>query len=121
MDLKSLVPMLYTNDLQGTIDFYTGTLGFRLDETWPDDKPQWCHMTAGSVSLMFAKGPDDAPPVMTGQLYCYPPDVDALWAQLKDKVHVEWPLDTMEYGMREFAIRDNNGYVLTFGQDAESG
>ncbi|MEM9165087.1 MAG: bleomycin resistance family protein, partial [Cyanobacteria bacterium P01_F01_bin.4] len=58
-------------------------------------------------------------PTLTGQLYCYPPDVDALWDELKDKVEIAWPIDNMIYGMREFAIRDCNGYVITFGQDIE--
>jgi hypothetical protein len=25
-------------------------------------------------------------------------------------------IETIDYGMREFAIHDNNGYVLQFGQ-----
>ena len=52
--------------------------------------------------------------------YMYPDDVDALWHRLKDKVEVAWPIENMVYGMREFAIRDVDGYTLTFGKDMES-
>jgi len=30
---------------------------------------------------------------------------------------VVYPLEDCAYGMREFAIRDNNGYILQFGQE----
>ncbi len=35
MNLKGLIPMLETPDLQRTIGYYTCTLGFELDATWP--------------------------------------------------------------------------------------
>jgi len=132
MHLTALSPMLEVTDLQATIDYYTGILGFTLQGTWPDEGPiQWTSLTAGEVTLMFMTRvtpdeiPEDTseatsepkPPCLTGQLYCYPPDVDALWNELKEKVDIAWPLDNMTYGMREFAIRDCNGYLLTFGQD----
>jgi len=56
---------------------------------------------------------------MTGVLYFYPKDVRALWDQVKDKAPVEWELCEMDYGMLEFAIRDCNGYTLSFGQDMD--
>jgi len=28
---------------------------------------------------------------------------------------VVYPIESFDYGMREFAIRDNNGYILQFG------
>jgi hypothetical protein len=30
-------------------------------------------------------------------------------------VKFAYPLETFEYGLREFAIYDNNGYMLQFG------
>jgi uncharacterized glyoxalase superfamily protein PhnB len=46
-------------------------------------------------------------------------DVDSLWQQLKDKTTVVYPLENFFYGMREFAIRDNNAYLLQFGSEIE--
>jgi uncharacterized glyoxalase superfamily protein PhnB len=121
MELTGLIPMLETNDLRGTIDYYTGTLGFTLDATWPlQGPPTWCRLVAGEVVLMFMT-PDEerapTPPQITGQLYCYPPDVDALWQQLRHRTEVVSPLADWDHGMREFQIRDCNGYVLRFGQE----
>jgi hypothetical protein len=30
-------------------------------------------------------------------------------------VKIAYPMEDFEYGMREFAIYDNNGYMLQFG------
>ena len=35
---------------------------------------------------------------------------------VKDHVRVCYPIEDFHYGMREFAIFDNNGYLLQFGQ-----
>ncbi|HKD80926.1 MAG TPA: hypothetical protein VKH81_14610 [Candidatus Angelobacter sp.] len=43
--------------------------------------------------------------------------MDALWDEIKDRANVVYPLESFYYGMREFAIRDNNGYILQFGQE----
>ena len=32
---------------------------------------------------------------------------------------VVYPMETFGYGMREFAVYDNNGYLLQFGQETE--
>jgi uncharacterized glyoxalase superfamily protein PhnB len=44
-------------------------------------------------------------------------DVDALWDELKDKVKVAYDIEDFDWGMREFAIYDNNSYMIQFGQD----
>ncbi len=121
--MTGLTPMLKAENLEETIAFYTQTLGFVVENTMADDngKPNWVSMKWGSASLMFFSidAVDDMParPTMTGVLYFNPTNVATLWEDLKDKAPVEWELQLMPYGMREFAIRDCNGYILTFGQD----
>jgi len=60
--------------------------------------------------------PFDAP-VMTGALYMRCDDVDAAWARVKNAARVCYPIEDFDYGMREFAIYDNNGYLLQFGHE----
>jgi len=73
--------------------------------------------------MFMMRDPDAASvlPTITGQLYCYPPDVDALWAELRDKAEVASPIADWDHGMREFQIRDCNGYILRFGQETAHG
>ena len=51
----------------------------------------------------------DSAPAFTGSLYFRTDDVDVFWQRLKDRARVCYPIDNFEYGMREFAIYDNNG------------
>ena len=117
MRVDSLTPMLRTWDLKGTIEFYKSVLGFETEAHEPDWG--WARMALGPIAVMFS-GPNqhegDVAPAFTGSLYFRVSDVDALWMKLKDKTRVCYPLETFPYGMREFAIYDNNGYLLQFGE-----
>jgi len=57
---------------------------------------------------------------LTGSLYIHADDVDVLWQILKDKVKICYPIENFKHGMREFAIYDNNGYRLQFGQELDN-
>ncbi len=43
-------------------------------------------------------------------------DLDELYIKLKGKVEIEKKMETTWYGMREFYIKDCNGYLLGFGE-----
>ena len=65
------------------------------------------------------QSPDAEEPTLTGTLYLWPEDVTALHAELVERgVVVERGPEVMEYGMREFAVCDPNGYLLEFGEPA---
>jgi uncharacterized glyoxalase superfamily protein PhnB len=120
MRLRELTPMLRTMDLKGSIEFYTTVLGFECDgasEEWG-----WASVRRDNVAIMFALPTEPEPfngPCFTGSLYINPDDVDALWETVKDKARVCYPIETFDYGMREFAIYDNNGYLLQFGHEID--
>ncbi|WP_242109197.1 bleomycin resistance protein [Luteimonas aquatica] len=115
--LSGLTPMLRSWDLPGSIAFYTGTLGFALQGGGADDG--WASLACDGVEIMLA-APNahegDAAPAFTGSLYLRTGDVDAWWRRLKDAARVCYPVEDFDYGMREFAVYDNNGYLLQFGQ-----
>jgi uncharacterized glyoxalase superfamily protein PhnB len=123
LEMSGVSPTLKTRDLAATIAFYTNTLGFNIANQMNDDdgNPSWCCLQSGGATVMFYSMDDldapSGPPMMTGVLYFNPKDVRAAWTQLKDKAAVEWELQEMHYGMLEFAIRDCNGYILSFGQE----
>ena len=43
-------------------------------------------------------------------------DVDALHATVSPRATIVMPLKTQFYGMREFAIEDPDGHILTFAE-----
>lgn len=116
MRLRCLVPMLRVHDLEESISFYHETLGFECVSRVQG----WACLRKDGVELMLALPNEHEPfdkPKFTGSFYFHPDDVDALWKQLKDKATVVYPIENFEYGMREFAIFDNNGYCLQFGKE----
>jgi predicted enzyme related to lactoylglutathione lyase len=115
-----LRPMLWTEDLKGSVDFYVEKLGFTCNafhEEWG-----WASLSLGDAGIMFSR-PNEHVPYdkigCTGSFYFNTDDVDTMWEQLKDKAKVCYGIENFPYGMREFAIYDNNGYLLQFGQEIE--
>lgn len=120
MKYKALTPMLWTAELQATIEFYTSVLGFQLDEL--NQEWGWCSLSKDAASIMFATPNAHMPfdgAKLTGSLYINIEEVDTLWAKLQDKATIFYPIENFEHGMREFAILDNNGYVLQFGKEID--
>lgn len=125
--LQHLSPILFTKDLEQTISFYETVLGFKKQTQFPD----FVSLTRDNVELMFVH-PVDEPedckdpnnkeeffpgPKLTGSIYITIDKVDELWEIVKDKATVESAICDREYLMRDFAIFDNNGYALVFGEN----
>lgn len=120
MKLNALRPMIWTDQFEETIQFYTQILEFNIggrNDTWG-----WASLYKDAVTIMIAKPNAHTPfdkPVFTGSFYFNTDDVEALWSKLKDKTNICYGIDTFEWEMREFAIYDNNHYILQFGQSTE--
>ena len=112
MALRSLTPMLQTSDMERTVAWYQQTLDFRCVRRLGND---WCQLERDGVSLMFMQNAHVGAPHATATQYIRVDDVDALWDSLKNRVPAEWGPQLMPYGMREFAIKDPDGYYLSFG------
>lgn len=121
MRLTQLRPIIWTEKLQESIEFYTGILGFSLGEK--NDDWLWASLYKDDVHLMLSQ-PNAHTPFekanFTGSFYFNTDDVEGLWEKLKDRASICYPIETFEWEMREFAIYDNNGYILQFGQPYEN-
>ncbi len=119
MKLRSIVPMLWVINVAASVRFYCEHLGF----TCPNQLAYWAVLERDGVEIMFSVPNVHTPferSMFTGSLYFQCEEVDELWQSVKDKVTVVYPIEDFEYGMREFAIRDNNGYLLQFGMKLDS-
>ena len=121
MHFNNLSPMLNTNDIEESVNFYVQHLGFECKAL--DHESGWASVQHGDIRIMFSIPNVHAffeHPFFTGSLYFNVKDVDTLWKKLKDEANVCYPIEDFEYGMREFAIYDNNGYLLQFGEEVKT-
>jgi catechol 2,3-dioxygenase-like lactoylglutathione lyase family enzyme len=73
---------------------------------------------AGQARIALGRGEVTFLPGEAGEvdLYISVLDVEALHARLNGLVELAADLHDTEFGMRQFAIRDLNGFLITFGQ-----
>jgi catechol 2,3-dioxygenase-like lactoylglutathione lyase family enzyme len=116
---ERFVPVLKVRDLQESIDYYTRHFGFAL--RWRADNDgggENCLMELDSLALLFSTGSHlGGDPQFTGTLYVHMEDVESIYEKVKDSVLLAWPLEIMEYGQKEFGVRDCNGYCLAFAEE----
>jgi len=122
MKATHLFPMLATENIGKTIEFYTELLDFEVGGKYPETDPCWVSLCNGSAEIAFNllnEHSKSAKPVLTGSIYLHVENIDELWENLKDKAEIVYPIENFEYGMREFGVRDCNGYVLNLGENIE--
>jgi len=81
----------------------------------------WAEVARGSIVLQFhTEPPHGTPtePVCSGTFYVFLRSVTDLAEELRGKVDFAWGPEVMEYGMREFAVQDPNGYFIAFAEPA---
>ncbi len=125
--LKTLTPNLMVADVNRTVDFYRETLGFELVLSVPESgQLNWAMMRRDEAELMFQSRESltddvsamrDVPIGGSLVLFIRMADLDALYDLIKDRVDIVVDVHTTFYGMKEFAIRDIDGYILIFAEE----
>lgn len=118
--IKKVSPILWTQKLEETVEFYTHILLFECDAM--DLKSGWAKLRKGEASIMLSL-PDERLPFyktnFTGSLYLHTNNVVSEWELVKDLAQIHYPLEKFNHGVWEFAIYDNNGYIIQFGQSID--
>lgn len=120
MQVKYLFPMLATENIDETLEFYTRLLGFECQGKYPEENPCWISLCSGKTEIAFSLPNDHTEfekPILTGSIYLHVENIDEIWEKLKDKVEIVYGPENFDYGMREFGIRDCNGYILNLGEE----
>ena len=123
-----LTPNLIVSDVSRSVAFYVDVLGFSRGMTVPDHAPfVFASVSSGPIELFFndrAAAAKEYPalaarePGASGTLFIEVQGIEAFYQSLQGAVTVTVPLFTQWYGMKEFAIADPDGYVLTFAERA---
>lgn len=129
---KSITANLMVKDVDKTVSYYQEILGFKLEMSVPrdDGNLQWAMITRDTVELMLHEEGNflDEVPELRGStmggsltLFIEIEGIDDLYNavnQHKDIEFIKEPHTTF-YGMKEFTLRDLNGYILTFAEPQE--
>lgn len=112
VDCEQQHAALNVPDLQAAVDFYTRKLGFKLGFTW-GEPPNMAGVNLGQVQMFLQQG-DPKPGGCS--VYFVVGDADALYEfQRANGVEIlEEPGDRL-YELRDYRVRDLNGYELGFG------
>ncbi len=118
----SLAPILAVPDVLAAAEFYCDKLGFTIGFLFGDPpthagihRGEW---TNEGAHIQFTLTDQPLQPKPQVGFYVFMgEDVDGLFEQYQAaSVHIEWEPTNEPWGMREFAIRDCNGYLLRFGR-----
>src|SRR5690349_14001675 len=118
---QTVVPMIHVQDVSATVDWNT-SIGFKLIRRNGDaGELNWAKLSFGNSELMLhAGGKPSTDHRREVDLYITTDNVDDLYRRFKDRVQIVEDLYDAFYGMREFVIRDINGFWVTFGQPVQT-
>ena len=135
----AISPMLVADDVPKTLAFYRDVLGFTLTGAWPNEEaPAWASLELNGQTVMLGGKAQEGDPMCEGAegaffvaltddlekapgggvlIYLTVPDVDAYYAEISSRgaQPVAPPKDQF-YGIRDFQVRDLDGYRFSFCQ-----
>lgn len=124
---KNITPNLMVENVEETIQFYEG-IGFAAAATVPKEGGglQFAILVKDNLTLMFQERENlisEYPILKTEKtqpsitLYIIVDDVNKYYDEIKHQYELQCELHKTFYGANEFAIKDNNGYILTFTEE----
>ena len=118
---QTVVPMIHVPDVSATVDWYV-SIGFKvIRKNEEDGETNWAKLSFGNSEIMLNAGGKPSRDLRREvDLYITTDNVDDLYRRLKDGVQVVEELYDAFYGMREFIVRDINGFWVTFGQPVQT-
>jgi hypothetical protein len=106
--------------MRRSLGFYLEVLGYTQTGYYPiESEPTRTEVRRDDVAIILyteSIRASDQPPAFTGALYVFPECIESLADELRGKVPFAWGPEDTEYGIREFAVRDPDGYTLVFAK-----
>ena len=128
ISITGMTPLLQVFDMATSLRFYCDVLGFGIvqaDNNTTAPNHNWVWLRLGSLDLMLntAYEYDSRPSAPDARrvsahhdtaLYFGSPDVDAVYAHLRDRGITVDPPQVAPYGMKQLYVRDPDGFNLCF-------
>jgi uncharacterized glyoxalase superfamily protein PhnB len=140
MKLNKLTPNFAVADIRQTVQFYRENLGFELVMAVPATQDGMDTQLAGDKEYVYAMMKKEQVELMFQQrdsfhedvsltdndsigasvsFYMQGKDIEPFYAGLKNRDIQISELKLTWYGIKEFYMKDNNGYILGFAEEAE--
>ena len=116
---ETVAPMIHVPDVRATLDWYRN-IGFEVTDTCDDggEGLSFAILSFGASRVMFNSGGQPSSQRRREvDLYIDVDNVEDVSRRLEDRVEVVKGVHETFYGMREFIVRDLNGFWITFGQE----
>jgi len=121
-EVLQIWPLLFVRDIEQSMDFYCGKLGFRVVGMAKDGgTAHWCRVARGGAALMLQQADPPASAVPTGSmsLYFVCDDADALFEEFSTRgIRLDRPTIAV-YGMKQLFVPEPNGYDICFESPTE--
>jgi len=114
---NSVTPMIHVPDVGKAVEWYQ-SIGFVVTSTYEDDgEINFATLSLDQGEIMLnAGGRPSTQDRREVDLYVHTENIGELFQRLKDRVEIREGLHDTFYGMREFIVRDLNGFWITFGE-----
>lgn len=137
MVFKKISPNLMVEDVAKAAGYYCDKLGFSFaigvrEKSQKAERSRkegialdWAMVRRGSVEVMFQsrrsmeeEGYEFSTPIIGGTLTLFieVEGIDEIYESLQGRAQIVKDINTTFYGLKEFSIRDEEGYTLTFGE-----
>jgi uncharacterized glyoxalase superfamily protein PhnB len=117
---QRLTVLLNVEDVTRSIAFYVGAMGFTVVDSWQyEGRIRWAKLAVGGIELMLNEHGENSP-ARRGKhhghrdvvLYFDVDGLDSLWIQLNQDGLKPGVIRTEDYGARQFALIDPDGYEI---------
>ncbi|MDA8017243.1 MAG: VOC family protein [Thermoanaerobaculia bacterium] len=117
--------VLLVRDVEMAADYYRDKLGFRYSRLW-GEPPCFCMAWRDEQCLMLSQVENHAHIRSLSDVahiwdaYLWVDDADKLYAELEERGAIlEHAPCVTDYGVKEFTVRDLDGYQLAFGEELD--
>ncbi len=115
-------PHLPVRNLKETLDYYRTQLGFYDEWTWGNTDGG---LRRDELRMLFGEDPEHTARINSTDrslnLMWFVTHIEEIYREWHDRgIHIESTLQTYDYGLKEFAFTDINGYYIRVAESYES-
>jgi uncharacterized glyoxalase superfamily protein PhnB len=119
-EFHSAVPVIATEDVAASVDYFVRTLGFAPDFTW-GDPPVYAGVRAGGAEVYLTHDPATSRAIrergLAPDVFLWVTGIDGVYARHRAQgAEIIEALSDRPWGARQYVVREPNGYHLKIAE-----